>query len=115
MSDPPPRGGAATVVRRRGHVLDAGDLVARVLDGPDGGLAAGARTLDDDVDPADTVLHRPASALLGGHLRGEGRALARALEADVAGGRPRERVALLVGDRHDRVVEGALDVRHPIG
>ena len=45
----------------------------------------------------------------------KGVGLARALEPDVAGGRPRQRVALGVGDGDDGVVEGALDVRHPVG
>ena len=52
---------------------------------------------------------------LGRHLGGERRALAGALEADVAGRRPGEDVALLVGDADDRVVERALDVRHAVG
>ena len=52
---------------------------------------------------------------LGRELRRERRALARALEPDVAGRGPRERVALLVGDRDDRVVERRLDVRDPVG
>ena len=57
----------------------------------------------------------PAGGLLGGHLGGEGRALAGALEADVAGRGPREHVALEVGDRDDRVVEGRLDVGDAVG
>src|SRR4029077_8034504 len=60
------------------------------------------------------VLLRAARGLLGGELRGERRGLAGALEADVAGARPRQRVALQVGNRDDRVVEGRLDVRLPV-
>src|SRR5690554_1992897 len=115
MSDPPPLRGAATVVRDRRDVLDPGDLDARLLDGADRGLATRARALHDDVDLADAVLHRGAGALLGGHLRGVGRGLLRALEADVAGRGPRQRVPVLVGDRDDRVVERALDVRDAVG
>src|SRR5690349_2235087 len=101
----------AAVVRRRGDVLDRADLEAGGLEGADRGLAAGARTLHEDVDLAHAVLLRPAGGRLGGHLRGEGGGLARALEADVAGGGPGDHVARGVRDRDDRVVERALDVR----
>ena len=53
------------------------------------GLPAGARALHHDVDPAHAVLHRPARRGLGCELRRERRALAGALEADVAGRGPR--------------------------
>src|ERR687888_2160281 len=56
------------------------------------------------------MLHPLPRAGVGGHLRGEGRGLARALEARRAGGLPRDHVALVVGERHDRVVERGLDV-----
>src|SRR4051794_11849531 len=114
MSDPPTLGRAAAVVRHRRDVLDAGDLDAHVLDRTDRGLAARTRTLHHDVDLADTVLHGATGALLGGHLRRERRGLAGALEPDVAGGGPGDDVALLVRDRHDRVVERGLDVRDAI-
>src|SRR3954471_18525026 len=47
---------------------------------------------------------------LGGHLRGERRGLAGALEADGAGGGPRDHRPGRVGDGDDGVVERALDV-----
>src|SRR5215470_8158615 len=109
-SDPAPLRRAAAVVGDGGHVLDAGDLDAGVLDRPDGSLAARPGALNLDVDLADAVLHGPAGRGLGGHLRRERRGLARALEADVAGRCPRQDVAVLVGEAHDRVVEAALDV-----
>src|SRR6185503_13774445 len=65
------------------------------------------------------VLHaallRERAGAAGGHLRGEGRALARALEAVAAAGRPRQRVALAVGDGDDGVVEGRVYVRNAFG
>src|SRR5699024_4897520 len=45
-----------------------------------------------------------------GHLRGVGGRLARALEADLAGGGPGDDGAGRVRDGHDGVVERALDV-----
>ena len=82
--------------------------------------AFSARTADSrpGPGPADAhfdVLHavflRGVAGLLGGDLRGERRALARAAEAAAARGRPGQRVALAVGDRDDRVVERRVHVR----
>src|SRR3954462_10869258 len=110
-SDPAPLGRAAAVVRNGGHVLDLTDLEAGRLQAADGGLAAGAGTLHEDVDLAHPVLHRLAGGVLGRHLRREGRGLAGALEPDVAGAGPRDHGPVGVADRHDGVVERALDVR----
>ena len=59
-------------------------------------------------------VERFARADFGRDLRRERRALARALEADLAGAGPRDHVAVRVGDGHDRVVEGRLDVGHAV-
>src|SRR5215207_1590689 len=110
LSDAAPLGGAAAVVGDGGDVLDALDLQAGGLEGADGRLPAGAGALDVHVDLADAVLLGPAGGLLGRELGRERGRLARALEADIARRRPRDRVALGVGDGHDRVVEAGLDV-----
>src|SRR3954454_6952975 len=114
-SDAAALGRAHTVVRHGGHVLDGADLQAGGGQGPDGGLATGARALDEHVDLAHAVLHGAPGGGLGGHLGGERRRLARALEAHLAGGRPRDHGAGRVRDRDDRVVERALDVSVPGG
>src|SRR3954453_9616289 len=114
-SDPAALLGAATVVRLRRHVLDLTHLEARGLQGADRGLATGARALHEDVDLAHAVLLGLARSVLRSHLRRERRGLAGALEPDVAGRGPADHVARGVGDRHDRVVEGALDVRRAVG
>src|SRR6267378_4969500 len=67
---------AAAVVRDRRDVGDRRDLETRGLQGADGGFAAGARSLDEDLDLLETVLHRAARRRLGGDLGGKGRALA---------------------------------------
>src|SRR5690606_14505868 len=87
------------------------DLEAGGLQRADRGLAAGARPLDEDVDLLHAVLLGPACRGLSRELRGVGRRLARALEADLAGGGPGDHGAGRVRDGHDRVVERALDVR----
>src|SRR5690606_36462121 len=66
---------------------------------------------DEDVDLAHPVLLGAARGGLRRHLRGERGGLARPLEPDLAGAGPRDHRAGRVGDAHDRVVEGALDVR----
>src|SRR3954447_6159621 len=113
-SNPPPLGWAAAVVRNWSHVLDGADLEADRLQAPDGGLTAGAGTLHEHVDLTHAVLLRATRGRLGGHLRGERRRLARALEAHLAGARPGDHVAQRVRDRDDRVVERALDVGVPV-
>src|ERR1700761_3067141 len=105
---------AAAIVRLGGDVGDGTDLQAGGLQRPDRGLPARARALHEDVDLAHAVLLGLARGVLGSKLRGERRRLARALEADVTRQRPGDDVALRVGDRHDRVVEGALDVRSTV-
>src|ERR1700722_11825145 len=56
-SDPAPLRRAAAVVRNRGDILDGPDLKAGRLEGPDGGLPAGARALHEDIHLAHPVLH----------------------------------------------------------
>src|SRR5881296_4714840 len=108
---PPPLRRAAPVVRNRRHVADRGDLEAHGLERADGGLAASPGPAHEDLDLLEPVLHRLARGDLGGRLRGERRALARAPEAGAPGARPGDDVAHPVGERDDRVIEGRLDVR----
>src|SRR3954451_3346705 len=109
-SDATALGRPASVVWGGRDVLDGADLEADRTQGPDRGLAARARALDEGVDLLHAVVHRSASGGLGGHLRGERRGLARALEADGAGRGPRDHRTRGVGDGDDGVVERALDV-----
>src|SRR5205823_10013640 len=104
--DPSPLAGAAAVVCLGGDVLDARDLEPGGLQRADRGLAARARALDEDLDLLHALLDALAGGRVGRHLRGERRRLAGALEAGAAGGLPRDHVALAVGERDDRVVEG---------
>src|SRR5512144_1292467 len=105
----------AAVVRDRRHVGDARDLDAERIQRAHSGFATGAGPLDPHLEVLDAAVDRRLAGLLGRDLRRERRRLARALEARAAGRRPRERVALAVGDRDDRVVEGRVDVRDAFG
>src|ERR1017187_1293435 len=109
--DPAPLGRAATVVRDRGHVGDGADIEPARLQAADGGLTAGPRTLDEDLDRLQTVLHRTTRGGLGGDLRGERRAFARPLESLRARRPPGDDVAVGVGEADDGVVERRQHVR----
>src|ERR1700749_4675456 len=109
--DPSALGRTAAIVRLGGDVGDRADLQACGLQRTDRGLPTRARALHEHIDLAHAVLLRLARGVLGCQLRGEGCRLARSLEADVTRRRPGDDIALRVGDRHDRVVERALDVR----
>src|SRR3954462_15998043 len=97
-------------MRNRSHVGDRADLQADRVERAHRGLAAAAGTLDAHFDVLHAAFLRRAPGALGRTLRGERRGLARALEAGVARGRPRHRVALALGDGDDGVVEGSVYV-----
>src|SRR6266508_154594 len=108
---PPPFGRAAAVVRNGRDVADRADLEPDRLQRADGRFAARSRSAHEDLDLLEAELHRLAGGDLGRRLGRERRALARALEARAARARPRDDVAHLVGESHDRVVERGLHVR----
>src|SRR3978361_1453744 len=108
---PPPLARAAAVVGLRGDVLDRDHFEAGGLQRADGGVAARAGPLDEDLDLLQAMLHALTRAGVGRHLRGERGRLARALEACATGGLPHDHVAFAIGDRDDRAVERRLDVR----
>src|SRR5262249_26536381 len=85
------------------------------LERADRRLAAVARPLHEHLDLLQPVLHAFPRRAVGGHLGGERRRLARALEPGRPGGLPDDDVPLAIGQRHDRVVERRLDVRLAVG
>src|SRR6266568_9532464 len=106
--NPPPLRRTAAVVWDRCDVGDGADLEAGGLQGADRGLAAGARTANEDLDRAHAVLERLLRRGLGRLLGRERGRLAAPLEALRARRAPRDDVAVQVRDRDDRVVERAL-------
>src|SRR5690606_26910626 len=105
----------APVVRDRRHVDDVEDLVADVVERTHGRLTARTRALDADFQRLHAVVERGLAGLLGGDLGRERGGLARAAEARAARSRPRQRVALAVGDGDDGVVEGRVHVGDAVG
>src|SRR5690606_26516516 len=81
----------------------------------DGGLTARARSLDADFKRLHTVIERNLAGLFGGNLGCERGGLARAAETRAARSRPRQGVALAVGDRDDGVVERSVDMGDAVG
>src|SRR5436305_933137 len=81
----------------------------------DSGVARRAGALDVHVHLLQPLFQALAGGRVGGHLGGKGGGLARALEARAARRLPGDDVALRVRERHDRVVEGCLDVGLPDG
>src|SRR5690606_18774242 len=94
---------------------NAGDLDAQGVQRANRGFAARTRSLHEHVERLDAVFHCLASGLFGSNLCGERRGLARALEPGTTSGRPRQGVALTVGDGDDSVVERSVDVRDAVG
>src|SRR5689334_17289197 len=80
---------AAAVVRDGRHVADRRDADAQRGQRTHRRLATRAGALDLDVEVLDALLHGGAAGLLRRDLRGEGRGLARTLEALAAGRSPR--------------------------
>src|SRR5262245_51485220 len=103
-------GRAATVVRDRRDVGNAGDLQTTGIQRAHRGFTTGAGATDADFDVLHAVLLRRDSRLLSRHLRRERRRLARTAEAATTRRRPGKRVSLAVGDRDDGVVEGSVHV-----
>src|SRR5690349_4079801 len=114
-SDAAPLGRAASVVRDGRDVGDGADLEAGGLERADRLLAAGAGSLDVDLDLAHAVLHGALGGAVGGERRRVGRALPGALEPGDARGTPRDDVPGLIRDRHDGVVEARLDMNVSLG
>src|SRR5262245_13744957 len=106
----PPLRGAAAVVRNRGDVADRLHLDADRLQRADRRLPAGPWALDTHLDTAQAV---GLGGVAGADRRlrgGKRRPLARTLEANPAGARPRDHVPLGISDRDVRVVERGVNV-----
>src|SRR5271156_6832066 len=99
----------ATVVRHRRNVADAAHLDAGGGESADRRLAARAGTGDAHIDRTDTMVAGCVGCTDGGLLRGKRGSLTGAAEAKRTGRLPAQRVADLVGDGDDGVVERSLN------
>src|SRR5262245_9165238 len=101
-------------MRDRGYVGDAGDLVTAGIQRTNSRFTTRARALDVYVEVLQAVFQSSLAGTLGRYLGSERGALTRAAETGTTRGRPGQSVALTVGDGHDGVVEGRMDVGDPI-
>ena len=103
-------GRAAAIVGDGGHVTDHGDLQAGCLQGADGALTAGTGALNVDLNGLHAMLDGGLGSDLSSALRSVRSALTGATEVQRTSAAPGNGVALGVGDGHDGIVKGALDV-----
>src|ERR1700722_8226673 len=111
-SDPPALPRPAAVMRDRGHVADRANLKSDRLQRPQRAFAPRSWAADLNVQRLHAVLARFFTGVLGRDLRSVRRRFPAALEALSSIRGPRYRIALRVGDRDHRVVEGRGDMRH---
>src|SRR6056297_1470441 len=102
---------AAAVMRNRRHVADRGNGETGGLQCAQSRFAARTGTRHLDLKGTHAVLGRLATGILRSHLRSIGGRLAGALEAHHAGGGPRDRVTLRIGDGDHGVVERSVHMR----
>src|SRR5690606_7194314 len=98
----------------RCHVSDVGNFEAAVVQRTYRGFATRTWPLNLDIEILETELLGCIACALGRNLRSEGSAFTRTAKAGAAGGSPRQRVTLTIGDGHDGVVERGVDVCHAI-
>lgn len=92
------------------HVLDQGDFQAGSLQRTNSGLTASAGALDVDLNGLHAMLDGGLGSDLSSALRSVRSALTGATEVQRTSAAPGNGVALGVGDGHDGIVKGALDV-----
>lgn len=92
------------------HVGDAGDLVATAVQSTNSGLTTWTWTLDVDVEVLQTIFQRSLTSTLSSYLSSERGGLAGTAETRTAGGSPGQGVTLTIGNGHDGVVKGRMDV-----
>ena len=98
----------ATVVRQRSDVDDLHHLDACAMDRAHGRLAACSRTLHINLHLAQAHVVGDLGAIGGRRLCGVRSILLRTTEAHLAGRRPADDIAHLVGDGDDYVVESGV-------
>lgn len=107
---PPPLGRAATVMRYGGHILYRLYLQTYGFQGSDCRFPPRARTSNFYIDTPDPMFPCFIASRLSCQLGGKRGPLAGAFEADSSGTRPAYHIALTVGNAHNSVVKGSLNV-----
>ena len=104
----------ATVVRQRSHIFDRADRQAGLMKGLNGGFPAAARSIHLHFDFANTEFLRLLGTNFGSSLGRERGALTASFEAHRSCGSPGQHISVPISDRHEGVVEAALDMHDPL-
>src|ERR1017187_1210569 len=102
--------GTAAVMRNRRDVFDGAHFNARRGESAHGRFPARTGTADPNFHYPQSAFSRFVGGREGRLLGGERRAFTRPAETERSGARPGNGVAFLIGDSHDGVVEGGLDM-----
>src|SRR5713226_2180070 len=106
---------AAAVVWDRRHILDQANVDSSGLESAQRRFSPRSRTTNKNLYASETVIHSLLRRAVRGLLRCEGSSFARSLEAHGTSARPRDDIALIVGNRYDRVVKRRMNVHHALG
>src|SRR5277367_1316564 len=104
----------AAVVRNRGNVAVGADFNTSRCQCTHRRFAARSGTGDADINRAQTMIARLVGSVDRCLLRGKRSPFTRPAEAERTRTLPRNRIALTVGDGHNRVVERSLNVNQTI-
>jgi len=108
-------GRTAAIVRQRGDIRDLLHDDARGVDGTDSRLTALSGTFNVNLHSAQTEVVGNLGAVLGHHLGRVGGVLLGTSVTHLTSGRPRDNLAVVVGEGNDHVVEGGIDKRFTRG
>ncbi len=114
MSDSPPLFGTATVMWKRGHILNHLDIETCRLDSTDSGFTPGTRPPNTKIDLFHAHLLDGCRADLSSSLSGKGRALTAALVTHGTTRLPCKGLSILIGNRHEGIIKGRLDMDDPL-
>lgn len=106
--------GSTSVVRDRGHICDRSDPQSHRLNRTDGCFPPGARPLDKDISFLQSHVLTLLDRLLRRQPRSVGGAFPRALETLCPSAGPCHYIARRVGDGHNCIIKGRLDMGYPI-
>lgn len=101
-------------MRNRRHILDQNYIESCGLQGTQGRLSTGTRTLDIDFNILHPVLHGLFGCIFGCKLGCKGRAFSGTLKTLHPCTGPRNHVACGVGNSNDSVIERRLNMGYPV-
>src|SRR6266849_4627320 len=111
---PPTLRRAAAVVRNRGYIADDADSKPSRLQRTQSGVSPSSWSFHLHLYAAHTGVGCLTRRALRRHLRSKRSPFARPFEAYRPSARPRHDVSLRISNRHNRIVEGGVDIHNPL-